>query len=169
MQVSQSGPARTHRRRRPPSCMIVTVSPQWYRPLSSSMCSITYVGSTYNRMWGAGIGCWFSDRSNCSWSLTLTFTLTSDNLSSYSTLLIIPVLLQLCSPRCWHLDSHYCRTRCRKSQLRSLLLHPHLLGTFQSDITLFTLTWPAKHSANQGWESTHKFHLYPLVGVFYSP
>ena len=34
MQVSQSGPARTHRRRRPPSCMIVTamivtVSPQW--------------------------------------------------------------------------------------------------------------------------------------------
>ena len=34
MQVSQSGPARTHHRRRPPSCMIVTakivtVSPQW--------------------------------------------------------------------------------------------------------------------------------------------
>ena len=39
MQVSQSGPARTHRRRRPPSCMIVTamivtVSPQWKCNLS---------------------------------------------------------------------------------------------------------------------------------------
>ena len=42
------------------------------------MCSITpetaNVGSSYNRMRGPGIGCWFSDRSNCShWSLTLTF------------------------------------------------------------------------------------------------
>ena len=48
------------------------------RPLSSSMCSITpetaNVGSSYNRMRGPGIGCWFSDHSNCSfWSLTLTF------------------------------------------------------------------------------------------------
>ena len=48
------------------------------RPLSRSMCSITpetaNVGSSYNRMRGPGIGCWFSDRSNCShWSLTLTF------------------------------------------------------------------------------------------------
>ena len=45
------------------------------RPLSSSMCSITpetaNVGSSYNRMWGPGIGCWFSDRSNC--SLTYPF------------------------------------------------------------------------------------------------
>ena len=43
------------------------------------MCSITpetaNVGSSYNRMRGPGIGCWFSDRSNCShWSLTLTLT-----------------------------------------------------------------------------------------------
>ena len=43
------------------------------RPLSSSMCSITpetaNVCSSYNRMRGPGIGCWFSDRSNCShWS-----------------------------------------------------------------------------------------------------
>ena len=56
------------------------------RPLSSSMCSITpetaNVGRGYNPMRGPGIGCWFSDRSNCShWSLTLTFTLTSENLS----------------------------------------------------------------------------------------
>ena len=56
------------------------------RPLSSSMCSITpetpNVGSSYNRMRGPGFGCWFSDRSNCShWSLTLTFTLISENLS----------------------------------------------------------------------------------------
>ena len=43
------------------------------RPLSSYMCSITpetaNVGSSYSRMRGPGIGCWFSDRSNCShWS-----------------------------------------------------------------------------------------------------
>ena len=119
-----------------------------------------------NRMRGPGIGCWFSDRSNCShWSLTLTFTLTSENLSLYTTLLLVLVLI--------HLDSNYCRTRCRQSQLRfvlsPLLLHPRLLGTFQSDIPLFTLTWPAKHSPNQGWQSTHRLHLYPLGGVFYSP
>ena len=72
-----------------------------------------------------------------------------------------------------YLDSNYCRTRCRQSQLRfvlsPLLLHLRLLGMFQSDIPLFTLTWPAKHSPNQGWESTHRLHLYPLGGVFYSP
>ena len=39
------------------------------------------VGSNYNRMRGLSIGCWFSDCSNCSHlSLTLTFTLTSENL-----------------------------------------------------------------------------------------
>ena len=65
----------------PPTTALSTIS----RPLSSSMCSITpetaNVGSSYNRMRGPGIGCWFSDRSNCShWSLTLTFKLTSENL-----------------------------------------------------------------------------------------
>ena len=44
-----------------------------YRPLSSYMCSITpetvKVDSSYSHMRGPGIGCWFSDRSNCSqWS-----------------------------------------------------------------------------------------------------
>ena len=109
--------------------------------------------------------------------LTLTFTLTSENLSLCTTLLLLLllllVLIQLCSPRCWHLDSNYCRTRCRQSQLRfvvsPLLLHPRLFETSQSDIPLFTLTWPAKHSPNQGWESTHRLQLYPLGGVFYSP
>ena len=158
----------------PPIPALSTIS----RPLSSSMCSITpettNVGSSYNRMRGPGIGCWFSDRSNCShWSLTLTLTLTSENISLYTTLLLLLVLIQLCSPRCWHLDSNYCRTRCRQSQLMfvlsPLLLHPRLLWTFQSDIPLFTLTWPAKHSPNQGWESTHRLHLYPLGGVFYLP
>ena len=76
--------------------------------------------------------------------LTLTFTLTSENLSLCTTLilLILLVLIQLYSPRCWHLDSNYCRTSCRQSQLRfvlsPLLLHPRLLETFQSDIPLFT-------------------------------
>ena len=150
----------------PPIPALSTIS----RPLSSSMCSITpetaNVGKSYNRMRGPGIGCWFSDRSNCNhWSLTLTFTLTSENISLYTTLLLVLILI--------HLDSNCCRTRCRQSQLRfvlsPLLLHPRLLGTFQSDIPLFTLTWPAKHSPNQGWESTHRLHLYPLGGVFYSP
>ena len=151
----------------PPKPALSTIS----RPLSSSMCLITpetaNVGSSYNRMRGPGIGCWFSDRSNCShWSLTLTCTLTSEHLSLYTTLLINWSLYN-------YLDSNYCRTMCRQSQLRfvlsPLLLHPRLLGMFQSDIPLFTLTWPAKHSPNQGWESTHRLHLYPLGGVFYSP
>ena len=68
------------------------------RPLSSYMYSITpetaKVGSSYSHMRSPGIGCWFSDRSNCShWCfeaavLTLTFTLTSENLSLYTTLLL---------------------------------------------------------------------------------
>ena len=76
--------------------------------------------------------------------LTLTFTLTSENLSLYITLLLWLVVIQLCSPRCWHLDSNYCRTRCRQSQLRfvlsPLLLHLHLLivpvgySTFHIDL-----------------------------------
>ena len=77
------------------------------RPLSSSMCSITpetaNVCSSYNRMRSPGIGCWFSDPSNCSlWSLTLT--LTSENLSLYTTLLLLLVLIQLCSPHCFWLQ-----------------------------------------------------------------
>ena len=72
------------------------------RPLSSSMCSITpetaNVGSSYNRMRGPAIGCWFPGRSNCShWSLTLTFTLTSENLSLYTALLLLLVPIQICS------------------------------------------------------------------------
>ena len=106
-------------------------------PISSSMCSITpetaNVGSSYNRMRGPGIGCWFSDRSNCNdWSLTLTFSLASENLSLYTTLLILLVHIPLCSSRCWHLNSNYCRTRCRQSQprfvLSPLLLHRRLLA-----------------------------------------
>ena len=81
------------------------------------------------------------------------------------------VIIQLCSPHRWHLDSNYCRTRGRQSHPRFVLppLLLLLLGTFQSDIRLFTLTWPAKHSPNQAWESTYRLHLYSLGGVFYSP
>ena len=50
----------------PPTPALSTIS----RPLSSSMCSITpetaNICSSYYRMRGPGIGCWFSDRSNCS-------------------------------------------------------------------------------------------------------
>ena len=69
------------------------------RTLSSSMCSITpetaNAGRSYSRMRGPGIDCWVSDHSNCSRrSLTLTFTLTSENLSLYTTLLHLLVLIQ---------------------------------------------------------------------------
>ena len=70
----------------PPTPALSTLS----RPLSSFMCPITperaNFGSSYNRIRGPGTGCWFSDRSNC--SLTLTFTLTSENLSLYTTQLL---------------------------------------------------------------------------------
>ena len=96
-----------------------------------------------------GIGCWFSDHSNCShWSFEATVLPINPNIYTdqwepivlyHSNTLL--VLIQLCSPRCWHLDSNYCHARCRQSQLKFLLslllLH---LRTFQSDIPLFTLT-----------------------------
>ena len=49
------------------------------------MCSITpetaNVGSSYNRMRGPGIGCWFSDRSNFShWSFETTVLPTNPNI-----------------------------------------------------------------------------------------
>ena len=141
------------------------------RPLSSSMCSITpetaNVGSSYNRMRGPGIGWWFSDRSNCSpRSFTLTFTDQWEHIAIYHSIYFYWSLYN-------YLGSKYCRTRCRQLQLRfvlsPLLLHLRLLGTFQSDIPLFTLTWPAKHSPDQGWKYTHRLHLYPLDGVLYSP
>ena len=119
---------------------------------------------------GPGISCWFLDRSNCShWSLSLTFTLTSENLSLCTTILLLLVFIQL---RCWPLDSNYCRTRWRQSQLRFVLsplpLHPRLLATANSDIPLFTLTWPAKHSRNQGWEVTQVTPL-PSWVVSFTP
>ena len=70
------------------------------KPLSSYMCSITpetaNVCSSYSHMRGPGIGCWFSDRSNCSHSsfkdtvlpIYPNISLTSDSLSSYTSLLL---------------------------------------------------------------------------------
>ena len=127
-------------------------------------------------MRGPGIGCWFSNCFNWSHSsfeavvLPIKPNIYIDLwepivIHHFITLL---VFIQPCSPRC----TNYCRTRCRQSQLRfelsPLLFRLLLLGTSQSDITLFTLTWPAKHNPNQGWEATPRLHLYPLGGVFYS-
>ena len=138
-----------------PAPALLTIS----RPLSSSMCSITpetaNVGSSYNRMRGPCIGCWFSDRSNCShWSSTLTFTLTSENLSLYTTLLFYwplynyaaqaadilnqTTVVQGVDSHCWGL---YCR-RCYCTRL--------CWGRSSRTFHFFTLTWPAKHSPNQG-------------------
>ena len=110
------------------------------RLLSTYMCSIApetaKVGSSYNGMRAPCIGCWFSDRSNCShWSfeaavLPINPNIYTDqwepNLSLYTTLIILMVLIHLCSPRCRRLNSNYCRTRCRQLQLR-FVLSPLLL------------------------------------------
>ena len=136
------------------------------RPLPSYMCLIApetaNVGSSYSHIRGPGIGCWFSGCSNCSQCsfeaavLPINPNIYTDQwepIIIYQSIILL-VLIQLCSPRCWHLDSNYCRTGCRQSQLRfvlsPLLLHLRLLGTFQSDIPIFTLTWPATLSPNQG-------------------
>ena len=121
------------------------------------MCSITpetaKVGSSYSNIRGPGIGCWFSDRSNGSqWNFEAAvlpinpyiYTDQWEPIVIYHAITLL-VFIQLCSPRRWHLDSNYCRTRYRQSQPRSVLsplaLLLRLLGTFQSDISLFTLTW----------------------------
>ena len=126
------------------------------RHLSSYVCSITpetaNVGSSYNHMRGPGVGCWFSDRSNCSHGsfeaavLPINPNIYTDQwepIVIYHSITLL-VVIQLCSPRCWHLDSNYCRTRCRQSQLRfvmsPLLLHLRLLivpvgySTFHIDL-----------------------------------
>ena len=85
-----------------------------YRPLSSSMCSITpetaNVCSSYNRMHGPGIACWFSDRSNCShWSFEAAVLPNNPNIYTdqwepivmyHSITFTLLALIQLCSPRC---------------------------------------------------------------------
>ena len=143
----------------PPSPALLIIS----RPLSSSMCSITpetaNIGSSYNRMRCPGVGCWFSDRSNCShWSSTLTFTLTSEDLSLYTTLLLLLVLIQLCSPRCWHLDSNYCRTRCKQSQLR-FVLTPLLLHPQQSSLCWSTFYVRGNSPYSYRWWLVNSFHI----------
>ena len=78
--------------------------------------------------------------SNCShWSFEAAvlpinpniYTDQSGPIVIYNSFLLLLVVIQLCSPRCWRLDSNYCRTRCRQSQLRfvltPLLLHLRLL------------------------------------------
>ena len=141
------------------------------RPLSSYMRSITpetvNVDSSYSHMRGPGVGCWLSDRSNCShWSFEAAVLPINPNIytDQWEPIVIYHSITltgryKLCSPRCWHLDSNYCRTRCRHSQLRfvlsPLLLHLRLL------IVPVALTWPAKHSPNQGWS--------PLTGYTFTP
>ena len=129
--------------RPPPALSII------FRPLSSFMCSITpetaMVGSSFSHMRSPGIA-WLSERSHCSqWSFEGAVLPIDPNIYTdqrepiviyhFITLLVV---IQLCIPRCWYLDSNYCRTRCRQSQLRfvlsPLLLLLRLLGTFQSDI-----------------------------------
>ena len=156
------------------------------RPLSSYTCLITpetvNVGSSYSHIRGPGVGYWLSDRSNCShWSLEPAvlpinpniytdqwepiviyhyITLTGRYTTMQPTLLTSSLQLVLVAQG---VDNHSWGLYCRRCYCICVC------WSFQSDIPLFTLTRPAKHSPNQGWESTHRLHLYPLGGVFYSP
>ena len=98
--------------------------------LSSCTSSITSetanFGGSYSHMRGPDMGCWFSDRSNCSqWSfeaavLPINPNIYSDKwetIGTYHSIKLLVVIHQS-SPRCWHLDSNYCRTRCWQSQPR---------------------------------------------------
>ena len=72
-------------------------------------------------------------------------------------------------PTLQHLDPNYCHERCRQLRLgfvMSLLLsHLPALSMFLLDIPLFTLTWPAKHSLDQGSEFTSWLHLCSCVNL----
>ena len=114
------------------------------RPVSSYMCSITpetvNVGSSYSHMRGPGVGCWLSDRSNCShWSFEATVL--PINLNIYTDQWE-PIVIYHYITFYWSLYNYAAhaadiltpttsRTRCRQSQLRfvlsPLLLHLLLL------------------------------------------
>ena len=107
--------------------------------MPSYMCSITpemaNVGSSYSHTRDPSIDCWFSSLSNCShWCfkaavLSINPTDQWEPIVVYHSIILL-VFTQLCSPRCWHLDSSYRHTRCRRLQLRFVLspLHLHLLA-----------------------------------------
>ena len=91
--------------------------------------------SSHGDMRGPGIRCYFLDRSNCShWrfqavELPMIPNIYTDDqcepIIIYN-FIILMVVLQPCSPRCWQLVTSYCRTRCRQSQLR-FVLSPQIL------------------------------------------
>ena len=81
---------------------------------------------------------------------------------------LLLVVLQLCSPSCWHLYSNYCRKRCRHSRMRFVLSLQlpllHLLSVRQSDISIFTPTWTAKYSPNPRMKIHTQFFTFPFGG-----
>ena len=123
------------------------------RPLSSSMCPITpetaKVARSYNCRRGPGIGCWFSDRSNCiHWSFEATVLPINPNIyTDQWEPIVIYHSITFTGP---------CTT-----------MQPTLLTSWYSHFSRWL--GQLKYSPNQGWESTHRLHIYPLGGVFYSP
>ena len=122
------------------TCSPTPASSTICKHLSSYMCSFIIeaakVCSSYSHLRGPGIS-WFSDRSNCS-HLSFKTTGLSVNSNIYPDQwkpifichsITLLVGMQLCSPRCWHLDSNLCRTRCGQSQLRFVLSPPLLYLT----------------------------------------
>ena len=104
--------------------------------------------------------------------LTLTFTLTSDNLSLYITLLLYWSLYNYASHAADILtpttvvqgvDNHSWGLYCRRCHCICVCWGR------SSQIFHFSRWLGQLSSPNQGWESTHRLHLYPLGGVFYPP
>ena len=154
------------------------------RPFSTYVCSITpetaKVGSSYSHTRAPGVGCWFPDRSNCShWSFQAAVLPINPNIytdqwepiviyhyyfywslynyaANAADMLTATTVVQGVDNHSWCLYCRRCYCIC-------------VCWSFQWDIAISTMTWPAKHNPNQGRQSTHRLHLYPLGDVFQSP
>ena len=141
------------------------------RPLSSYVCSITpetaKVGSSYSHTGGPDVGCWFPDRSNCShWSFEAAVLPINPNiytdqwehiviyhyyfywsLYNYAAhaadVLTATTVVQGVDNHSWGLYCRRCYCIC-------------VCWSFQWDIAISTMIWPAKHNPNQGRQSTHR-------------
>ena len=104
--------------------------------------------------------------------LTLTFTMTSHNLSSYITLLLYWSLYNYAAHAADILtpttvvqgvDNHSWGLYCRRC-------HCICICWGRSSRIFHFSRWLGQLSRpNQGRESSHRLHLYPLGGIFYSP
>ena len=101
-----------------------------FRPWSSYMCSVTQetakVGRSYSHMWGRGIGCWFSDRSNCSqWSFEAVVLPINPNIytDQWELILTPTTVVQGVHNHSWGLYCRRCYCFCVCSECSSRIFH----------------------------------------------